>query len=75
MHGRGGVKMSKKLAAVVAALPESERIPAPQAHHINEIWIRKGGDGKTSGSGPSGWKLRPAKRLARSLAERTHGKS
>lgn len=38
-----------------------------------EIWLRSGGKG-SNGSGPSGWKLRASKRLARSLAERTHGK-
>lgn len=38
-----------------------------------ERWLRSGGKG-SNGSGPSGWKLRPSKRLARSLAERTHGK-
>ena len=74
MRGRSGLMMPKKLAEIVAALPDSERKPAPKAKHINEIWIKRGGSGKMSGSGPSGWKLRPAKRLARSLAERTHGK-
>jgi hypothetical protein len=33
------------------------------------IKVRRGGPGRVSGSGPSGWKLRPAKVLARSLAE------
>jgi hypothetical protein len=33
------------------------------------ILIKRGGTGQQSGSGPSGWKLRPAARLARSLAE------
>lgn len=74
MRGRGGVVMPRRLVAVVLMLPENEKKPAPKAHHINEIWTKRGGDGKMSGSGPSGWKLRPAKRLARSLAERAHGK-
>ena len=34
-----------------------------------EVWIKRGGMGH-SGSGPSGWKVRPAKALARSLADR-----
>lgn len=34
-----------------------------------EIWVKRGGDGKTSGSGPSGWKTTPARLLARSMAE------
>jgi len=33
-----------------------------------EYWRRRGGPGK-SGSGPSGWKLKPAKVLARAMAE------
>lgn len=32
------------------------------------IWLKRGGKGQQSGSGPSGHKLRPAKVLARSLA-------
>ena len=35
-----------------------------------EIWIRSGGKG-SNGSGPSGWKTRKSKVLARSLAERS----
>lgn len=31
-------------------------------------WIRRGG-GSSSGSGPSGWKLKPSRLLSRSLAE------
>lgn len=38
-----------------------------------EIWIKKGG-ATSGGSGPSGWKARKSRMLARSLAERTHGK-
>jgi len=38
-----------------------------------EIWVPKRGGGK-NGSGPSGWKMRPSKVLARALAERKHGK-
>lgn len=38
-----------------------------------EIWIKKGG-ASSAGSGPTGWKSRKSKMLARSLAERTHGK-
>jgi hypothetical protein len=33
------------------------------------IKIRRGGMGKLSGSGPSGWKLRPARVLSKSLSE------
>lgn len=74
MKGRGGLRMPAKLAEIVAALPENERKPTDKVRHLNEIWVPRGGDGKTSGSGPSGWKLRPSKRLARSLADRSHGK-
>lgn len=74
MKGRGGVMMKPSLQEIVARLPDTERKPSPKAKHINEIWIKRGGTGKTSGSGPSGWKLRPARLLSRSLAGRTHGK-
>ena len=37
------------------------------------IWIRRGGNGRVSGAGPSGHKLKPAKVLARSLAEMARG--
>jgi hypothetical protein len=33
------------------------------------IWIPRGGSSKGSGSGPSGYKLKPARILARALAE------
>lgn len=33
-----------------------------------EVWIKRGGIGHQSGSGPSGSKLKPARVLARSLA-------
>jgi hypothetical protein len=36
-----------------------------------EIKIKRGGQGRISGSGPSGYKMNPAKLLSRSLAERT----
>lgn len=32
------------------------------------IWIKRGGTGK-SGAGPSGWKMKPSRILARALAE------
>lgn len=35
-----------------------------------EVWVKRGGTGKTSGSGPTGYKTNPAYMLARSLAER-----
>lgn len=38
-----------------------------------ELWIARRGMGH-SGSGPSGWKMRTSKVLARSLADRKHGK-
>lgn len=68
MRGRGPVMMSARLQAIVAELPESERRPTKTSRHINEIWIKRGGPGK-SGDNASGWKLRPSKVLARSLAE------
>lgn len=38
-----------------------------------ERWLKRSGLGH-SGSGASGWKLRKSKVLARSLADRKHGK-
>lgn len=38
-----------------------------------ERWLPRG-NGGSSGSGPSGWKLRKSKVLARSLADRKHGR-
>ncbi len=37
------------------------------------VWLSQWGVGST-GQGPTGWKLRKSKVLARSLAERKHGK-
>lgn len=34
-----------------------------------EFWLKRGGIGKMSGNGPSGWKLTPAHVLSRSLAD------
>ena len=36
---------------------------------LQTIRIKRGGTGRVSGNGPSGWKLRPSKVLARSLAD------
>ena|SRR5579859_2030976 len=45
-------------------------LPVPDSHWTGKvIKIPRGGKGQQSGSGPSGWKLRPAKKLARSLAD------
>lgn len=46
---------------------------ANQRFPAREIWIKRGG-ALRAGSGPSGWKLRKSKVLARSLADRTHGR-
>jgi hypothetical protein len=35
------------------------------------VKLKRGGQGRISGSGPSGYKVNPAKLLSRSLAERT----
>jgi len=52
---------------------ESRMVGNTLMYPNREIWLRSGGKG-SNGSGPSGWKLRKSKVLARSLAERTHGK-
>lgn len=63
--------MPARLAKICETLEGNMRQPSEQksAARPFEIWVPRGGDGKTSGAGPSGWKLRPAKVLARKLAE------
>lgn len=66
MRGRCGVTVSQKVASSPQWL---EPILPNQNKHVRMFWIKRGGPTKI-GSGPSGYKLRPARALARSLAER-----
>jgi hypothetical protein len=67
MHGRAGVIARRALTL----RPEwNEPITSGQLKHRRFVWINRGGDSKTSGSGPQGRKATPARLLARSLAER-----
>lgn len=67
MRGRAGVCVSAKRASQAAWL---EPIRDGDTKHARFVWIKRGGASKSSGSGPSGYKLNPAKVLARALAER-----
>lgn len=66
MRGKGGVCVSDKVAS--SALWQEPILPN-QNKHVRMVWIKRGGPTKI-GSGPSGYKLTPARVLARSLAER-----
>lgn len=66
MQSRAGVIVSDKVAASAAW---QEPIRDGMLKHKRFIWIKRGGTA-SSGSGPTGWKTKPAARLARSLAER-----
>lgn len=66
MKGRSGVCVSARRAATTLW---QEPILPGQNKHPRMVWIKRGGPTRI-GSGPSGYKLRPAKVLARSLAER-----
>lgn len=68
MNGRGAVYPKAKILSYpswnVSFVDKGNmRFPA------REYWIKRGGIGKMSGNGPSGWKLTPAHVLSRSLAD------
>jgi hypothetical protein len=67
MNGRGGVFADPKL---VASKGWQQPMRDTDRQHVRFIWISRGGTGKQGGQGPTGYKLRPARLLARSLAER-----
>lgn len=67
MRGRAGVCVSPKVASQEAWL---EPITDKMLKHRRFRWQKRGGNSKTSGSGPSGHKATPRALLARALAER-----
>lgn len=67
MRASAGVIASPKLAARDEWL---EPIRDGATKHRRFIWLKRGGTTSQNGSGPTGWKMTPAHRLARSLAER-----
>jgi len=68
MRGRAGVCVSPKVAGQEAWL---EPMRDGMTKHRRFVWQKRGGNSKTSGSGPSGRKATPRALLARALAERT----
>lgn len=67
MHGRSGVCVNARTAMTAQW---REPIYDGQKKHARMVWVRRGSNNGQNGSGPSGWKMRPAARLAHSLAER-----
>ncbi len=67
MRGRGGV-------TAPASMRRQEAWNAPliggQLKHLRFQWIKRGGVGRQSGSGPSGCKATPRALLARALRDR-----
>lgn len=67
MHGRSGVIAPSSMRRQAAW---GEPISDGQLKHLRFVWIKRGGTGRTSGSGPSGRRATPRALLARTLAER-----
>lgn len=67
MHGRSGVIAPRRLTSQDAW---GEPVVGGQLKHVRFIWNNRGGNSKTSGSGASGRKAKPARLLARCLADR-----
>lgn len=67
MHARAPIIAARRLTRQDAWL---EPIRDGQNKHARFVWVKRGGVGNTSGSGPSGCKATPRARLSRTLAER-----
>ena len=67
MHARAPLIADPKMAASVAW---NEPITDKTLKHARFIWVRRGGTGKQSGSGPSGSKATPRALLSRTLRDR-----
>lgn len=67
MHGRSGVIARRRMTSQPAW---SEPITGGQLKHVRFVWNKRGGNSKTSGSGAMGRKAKPARLLARNLADR-----
>ena len=67
MHARAPIIADRKMAASEAW---NEPIGNGQNKHIRFIWVKRGGTGRISGSGPSGRRATPRALLARALADR-----
>lgn len=67
MRGRGGVCAGPKMVAQDTWL---EPIRDGMNKHRRFVWVKRGGNSGTSGSGPSGCKATPRALLSRSLRDR-----
>jgi len=67
MRGRGGVIANQKLTSQPAW---SEPMTGGMLKHRRFVWIKRGGVGRQSGSGPSGCKATPRALLSRTLRDR-----
>jgi len=67
MRGRGGVIAGGDKTRNPAW---SEPMTDKMNKHIRFVWINRGGNSKTSGSGPSGRKSTPRALLSRSMRDR-----
>lgn len=68
MRGRGGVTAPSSLRRQAAW---NEPIIGGQLKHLRFLWVKRGGVGRMSGSGPSGRKATPRALLARALRQRS----
>lgn len=67
MKAKAGVCVNAKRAASAAW---NEPIKDGQLKHARFVWVRRGSNNGQNGNGPSGYKVTPSRRLARSLADR-----
>ncbi len=67
MHARAPIIAARRLTRQDTWL---DPIRDGQNKHARFIWVKRGGTGSTSGSGPSGRTATPRARLSRTLADR-----
>ncbi len=67
MRGRGGVTAPSSVRRQAAW---DEPISDKMNKHVRFQWVKRGGVGRQSGSGPSGCKATPRALLSRALRER-----
>jgi hypothetical protein len=67
MRGRGGVTALSSMRRQAAW---NEPLIGGQLKHLRFVWIKRGGVGRQSGSGPSGCTATPRALLSRALRDR-----
>ncbi len=67
MRGRSGVTAPGSMRRQAAW---NDPIIGGQLKHLRFVWIKRGGVGRTSGSGPSGCKATPKALLSRAMRDR-----